>query len=137
MVYRVAANLGEPSKGWGVSGSAGKPQPVGSMAQDPCLPGGARACGGIRGRRRLAETGSAGRKGCGFQRVRVTEREDCLAVWKHSGSHFVAVGCHWWWRCPEREDCLAVWKLFWLGLQVTEREDCLAVWKHIPNCPAK
>jgi hypothetical protein len=26
--------------------------------------------------------GSAGRRGCGFQRVRVTEREDCLAVWK-------------------------------------------------------
>jgi hypothetical protein len=28
--------------------------------------------------------GSAGRKGCGFRGARVTEREDCLAVWKHS-----------------------------------------------------
>jgi hypothetical protein len=91
MVYRVAANLGEPSKGWGVSGSAGKPQPVGSMAQDPCLPGGARACGGIRGRGRLAEMGSAGSKGRGFQRVRVTEREDCLAVWKLSFAKGVTV----------------------------------------------
>jgi hypothetical protein len=66
----VAANLIEALKGGGISGSAGKPQPVGSMAQDPRLPGGARACGGIRGRGRLAEMGSAGRKGRGFQRVR-------------------------------------------------------------------
>jgi hypothetical protein len=35
----VAANLIEALKGGGISGSAGKPQPVGSMAQDPCLPG--------------------------------------------------------------------------------------------------
>ena len=50
--------------------------------------------------------GSAGSKGRGFQRVRVTEREDCLAVWKHER------------ELPDADE-----------LAVTECEDCLAVWK--------
>jgi hypothetical protein len=33
--------------------------------------------------------GSAGRKGRGFQRVRVTECEDCLAVWKRDRADIV------------------------------------------------
>jgi hypothetical protein len=122
-----------------VGGLAEVPESRSQSAQwrkDPCLPGGARACGGIRGRGRLAETGSAGRRGCGFQRVRVTEREDCLAVWKLVNilKYRIPPPCH----VTEREDCLAVWKLLLReatttpgsSLMVTEREDCLAVWKH-------
>jgi hypothetical protein len=51
--------------------------------------------------------GSAGRRGCGFQRVRVTEREDCLAVWKHRHHSFLLASFSY---VTEREDCLAVWK---------------------------
>jgi hypothetical protein len=59
--------------------------------------------------------GSAGRRGCGFRGARVTEREDCLAVWKLDGFLY----CH-----------LSSF------LFVTEREDCLAVWKQPSKCLA-
>jgi hypothetical protein len=77
--------------------------------------------------------GSAGSKGRGFQRVRVTECEDCLAVWKHS--NFIQPLLLVPMKVTECEDCLAVWKHargemdILLGENVTEREDCLAVWK--------
>ena len=77
----AAANLIEASKVGGISGRSGKPHPIGRMA----LGLGAEAVEGRgRGLRvvgRLAETGSANCKGCGFRMVRVAEREDCPAVW--------------------------------------------------------
>jgi hypothetical protein len=56
----VAANLIEALKGGGISGSAGKPQPVGSIAQRPLPP---RGCKSLRGHPRPGEVSGNGVRG--------------------------------------------------------------------------